>query len=295
MEKIVDAGPGLMLAWVDIGEAKEQDVNPNVMEPTMFGQLTMNVSKRGALESVPLLAIPKDTDTLEIVSGHKRMKAAREAGLDRIIALVDTSGLSRSAVAAKVIAHNTIDGYDDKQLLAELAQQITDIEDRLEAFLPDDIDEPPAEPLDSLLSPKVTFDWKTVTVAFLPDELDSFNELIDAMPNAQDLVAVADVALFDEFGKALSGIGRVRDVKSANQAVALMVKVALSVVNEADDQLGDGEYIHLSEVIGNVRVPRDMAESLQDLRDAYDIEKRDGHQLMELLIAALQATMQSAT
>lgn len=283
MEKIVDVGPGLALYWADPDELREQDINPQVMPPTMFGQLVANVGKRGLLESVPFCAVPAGKEAPEIVSGHKRVRAAREARLQRVVILLDTSGLTRSEVAAKVIAHNNISGHSDRQVMAELAQEIEDIEARLEAFLPPELDTLKLEPMDPLLSPTVTFDWKTVTFAFLPHQLDDLQALIAAMPGAQDLVAVADVAQFDAFAEALAQFSRFRDVKSANQALALMVRLALDVVQVGESQLSEGEWVHLTEVLGGGYVPRDVAERLADLMQAHDISRSHGWQVLEWL------------
>ncbi len=290
MEKIVDVGPAMGLYWAHPDELREQDVNPQVMPPTMFGQLVSNVSKRGILESVPFCCIPAGNDIVEIVSGHKRIRAAREAGLERIVILLDTSGLSRSAVAAKVIAHNNLSGYSDKQVMAELAQEIQEIEDRLEAYLPPDIDDLELEPMDPLLSPKVNFDWKTVSFTFLPHQLEDMKELIDAMPNRQDLVVVAEVSLFAEFAEALSRYSRFREVKSANHAVAFMAKSALDIVESGESQLSDGEWLHLTEVLGTARVPRPLGEELAHKMKSLKSEGQITHgwQLLETILAAYE-------
>lgn len=283
MDKIVDVGPGLALYWADPDELREQDVNPQIMPPTMFGQLVSNVGKRGVLESVPFCAVPAGRDAPEIVSGHKRVRAAREARLPRILILLDTSGLTRSEVAAKVIAHNNISGYSDKQVMAELAQEIEDIEARLEAFLPPELDAMRLEPMEPLLSPAVTFEWKTVTFAFLPHQLDDLKALAAAIPGTQDLVAVVDVAQFDQFAEALAQFSRFRDVKSANQAMALMVRLALDVVQAGEAQLSEGEWVHLTEVLGSGHVPRAVAEQLAALMEAHGVSRSQGWQVLELL------------
>lgn len=283
MDKIVDVGPGLALFWASPDDLREQDINPQVMPPTMFGQLVSNVGKRGLLESVPFCAVPAGKNAPEIVSGHKRVRAAREARLPRIVILLDTSGLTRSEVAAKVIAHNNISGHSDMQVMAELAQEIEDIEARLEAFLPAELDAMKLEPMEPLLSPAVTFDWKTVTFAFLPHQLDDLKALVAAVAGAQDLVAVVDVAQFDQFAEALAQFSRFRDVKSANQAMALMVRLALDVVQAGEAQLSDGEWVHLTEVLGSGHIPREVAERLTALMAEKGISRAQGWQVLELL------------
>lgn len=239
------------------------------------------------LESVPYCAVPADKTKPEIVSGHKRVRAARESGLEHIIVLLDESGLSRSAVAAKVLAHNNIVGYSDLEVMAQLSQEITDIDDKLEAFLPQELESEIEEELDSLLAPKLDLDWKTVTLAFLPEQLETFTDLIEAMPGRQDLVAVAEVALFDRFVKALGEFSRFHDVRSANMAVAMMAKVALDVAQTGEVQKGEGDWISLAEVLGGLRVPKEAASVIKEAVQSVKKETEVKHywQALELIAA----------
>lgn len=45
MEKIIDLGEGMSICWASPDELREQDVNPQIMEPTMFRQLVSNVQR----------------------------------------------------------------------------------------------------------------------------------------------------------------------------------------------------------------------------------------------------------
>lgn len=264
MEKIVEVGDSMSLCWATPNELREQDVNPQIMPPTMFRQLVSNVQRRGMLESVPYCAIPEGETKPQIVSGHKRIRAARESGVERIIVLLDESGLSRSAVAAKVLAHNNIVGFSDLQVMAQLSEEITDIDDKLEAFLPEELQAQIEQELDTLLAPKLDLQWKIVTLMFLPDQLDTFRELIAAIPGRQDLVAVAEIQLFHRFVKAVEGFSRFHDVRSANMAVALMAKVALDVAQTGEVQELEGDWISLAEVLGGLRLPKQAGEVIKE-------------------------------
>lgn len=273
VEVITQAADGLYMVWADLDVMKEQDVNPQIMEADMFAQLTNNVGRRGSLESVPLCAVPAGATEIEIVSGHKRTRAARAAGIKRVIILLDVSGLSRSAVAAKVAAHNNIHGYTDQEILAQLAKEITDLEDRLEAFLPPEIDGMETEPMEPLLSPHLDIEWRVVSFSFLADQMETFNELIAAMQGPQDLVAVADVAQFEGFSRALADYARFREVKSANQAVAMMIKTTRDLVLVGEEQYGDGEWAHISQVLGVGQIPAEVASDLEQV--VKDLEQRE--------------------
>jgi hypothetical protein len=130
---IADLGDGIIVAKVSINILKEQDKNAHLMKPEMFRQLHENIKKRGTLESLPYCAL---TDKgVEIVSGHHRYRAAKEAGLKEIFVLLDTSGLNRSQIAAKQIAHNALVGFDDSTVLREIAKMINDVDDMIESYI----------------------------------------------------------------------------------------------------------------------------------------------------------------
>jgi hypothetical protein len=137
MDRLADLGNGLFLERWPIADLKEQDVNAHVMEPSKFNRMVANMKKRGALESVPFCAgapdsidpkqlaegIGRDDKVAlriappEIISGHHRVRAGRAAELGDVVVLVDRSGLTRSAITAKQLAHNALVGVDDMELV----------------------------------------------------------------------------------------------------------------------------------------------------------------------------------
>ncbi|HUV93917.1 MAG TPA: hypothetical protein VMX14_03695 [Anaerolineae bacterium] len=219
--------------------------------------------------------------------GVRHHGAARESGLERIIILLDESGLSRSAVAAKVLAHNNIVGFSDLQVMAQLSQEITDIDDKLEAFLPEELQAEIEKELDALLAPKLDLQWKTVTLAFLPDQLETFTDLIESIPGRQDLVAVGETNLFDRFVKAVEGFSRFHDVRSANMAIALMAKVGLDVAQTGEVQELEGDWVSLAEVLGGLRVPKEAGAVIKEAVKAVkkDQELKHSWQALELIAA----------
>ena len=57
---------------------------------------------------------PEEKQVIEIVSGHHRIQAAREAGLESIHVLLDKSGLSRDEITAKQIVFHSLETDADK-------------------------------------------------------------------------------------------------------------------------------------------------------------------------------------
>ena len=122
-QHIADVQEGLELRHVRPRDLRGQDVNAQILTPDLEEALQRNVAERGALESVPFCAMTRRG--LEIVSGHHRVAAAVDAKIDSIPVLVDTTGLDRSSIAAKQIAHNAIAGEADPQVLAIIAAEIS--------------------------------------------------------------------------------------------------------------------------------------------------------------------------
>lgn len=80
------------MARVDPSSLREQDLNARTMPREKFNQLVENVKRRGQLEELPYCA--ETEKGIEIVSGHHRVRAAKNAGLETIPVLLDRSGLS---------------------------------------------------------------------------------------------------------------------------------------------------------------------------------------------------------
>ena len=128
-EIIYDMGTELYIAKVQLADLKEQDINARIMKNEMQDQLTANIKNRGQLPLIALMG-----EKLEIISGHHRVKSAREAGLKEIIVILDKSGLTRSKAASKQLAHNAISGFDDESTLREIVKLMDNVDDMMESY-----------------------------------------------------------------------------------------------------------------------------------------------------------------
>ena len=232
-EKIYDMGTGLIIAKVQLDKVREQDINARIMRKEMQDQLTANIKNRGQLESLPLL-VEKD-GVLEIISGHHRIKSARAAGMKEIIAIIDVSGLSRSKIASKQLAHNAISGFDDPSILREICKMLDDVDDMLESFIGKDIMEEPLEQYDKLLSPAVHFDFKNITFSFLPHQVKDMDALVKNLESsAPEIIGVAPYEQCKQFIEALAdaavkhGIVRADAYRMASQMVVGTGKLQLA-------------------------------------------------------------------
>ena len=248
------------VATVPINELREQDINARIMEDGKFKQLVNNIKKRGALESLPFCAWTERG--IEIVSGHHRVKASREAGLKAIPVLLDMSGLNRSQIAAKQLAHNAIAGIDDQNTLREIAKIITDVDDMLESAIDKDIFKEQRAEIERLATPAVSVDWKTVQFTFLPHQVKDMQKLVEKTEGVE-IEGLADLSLFKPFIDALEKTQKFQDVKAVGTAVHMMTQAALEKLGESgygDDEL---EWVTLTKLFGGAAIPAEYAEQIK--------------------------------
>ena len=282
-----DMGSGLVIAKVQIDKVREQDINARVMKNEMQDQLTANIMKRGQLESLPFLVL--NDDKLEIISGHHRIKSARAAGLKEVVALIDVSGLTRSQIAAKQLAHNAISGFDDDSTLRELVKMITDVDDMIESFIGKDIMEEPLEQYDKMLSPAIQFDFKNVTFSFLPHQVKDMDALIKNLEvTAPEIIGVASYEQCKSFVETLSRYQKFTDIRNIGAAVHSMIQA----VNEKMDEVGfneEEEWTYLAKLFGSSAVPGESAKVIQQAIKKAEkegaITSKNRWQLIEYLCA----------
>jgi hypothetical protein len=123
---------GLFLYYARVDECIEQELNPRAMPQAMFDQLVSNIEGVKGLESTPLCV--QTGRGLEIISGHHRLRAARTAQLEHVLVLV-YEGLASDRIFSKQLAHNTISGVDDPQMVKRVWERITDLQARFEAYV----------------------------------------------------------------------------------------------------------------------------------------------------------------
>lgn len=256
-ELIYDMGTGLIIAKVPIDKVKEQDINARIMKKEMQDQLTANIKNRGQLESLPLL-VEKD-GVLEIISGHHRIKSARAAGLKEFIAIIDISGLSRSKIASKQLAHNALSGFDDESTLKEICKMLDTVDDMLESYIGKDILEEPLQEYEKLLSPAVQFDFKNVVFSFLPHQIKDFDKLVKTLESSSaDIIGVAPYELCQKFVETLSKYQKFSDIRNIGAAVHSMIETANNKMDDAGFT-EEEDWTYLTKLFGSNAIPAESA------------------------------------
>ena len=284
---IHDMGSGLLIVKIPLDVVVEQDVNARIMKNEMQDQLTANIAKRGQLESLPYLT--EDGNKVRIISGHHRIKSARQAGIKEIYAILDVSGLTRSQEAAKQLAHNAISGFDDQSTLKEIVKMISDVDDMLESYVGKDILAEPMAEFDKLISPAVQFDFRTLVFAFLPHQLQNLELLVKELEKAgPEIVGVAEYEQGKRFVETLSKYQQFQDVRNLGAAISSMIAAA----NEKMDIAGydpAGEWTYLTKVFGSNSIPAEAAQVIQHAIKKAEKEgiigKKNRWQIIEYLCA----------
>src|SRR3989475_974076 len=280
-ERILELGNGLELWKVHASTLREQDVNARSMTKEMLERLTLTIGRDRRLESMPFVA--KTGRGLEIISGHHRVRAATAASISEMFVLVDVTGLSRSQIAAKQLAHNAIEGQDNEQLLAEIYRQIEDAESKLEAFVDQKLDiELPKVKIEGL---DIEMDFKTVLLIFLPrvkERLDRALEYLRSSGQRLDGVYIAAESDDAPLERAVRKINEEYDVRVVADIIGKLADLALEACGVSVE---DPERVHLKDIFGTAWVPKGaasvMRDAVQKMVEAGDIGQTNRWQALE--------------
>jgi ParB-like chromosome segregation protein Spo0J len=280
-QRVLELGNGLELWKVHPSTLREQDVNARSMPKAMFERLAQTIARDKRLESLPLCA--KTERGLEIISGHHRTRAATAAGVSEMFALVDVTGLTRSQIAAKQLAHNAIEGQDNEQLLSEIYRQIEDAQSKLEAFVDQKLDvELPKVNIEGL---DVEIDFKTVLLIFLPrvkERLDRALEYLRSSGQRLDGVYIAADSDYAALEKAVRKINEEYDVRVVADIIGKMADLALEACGASVE---GPERVHLKDLFGSTWIPKEAASVVRDaitkMLKAGDIGQTNRWQALE--------------
>jgi hypothetical protein len=225
----------MRLAYVHIESLREQEVNARSMSKAMFSQLIDNIANSGSLESVPLCA--EIDGVIWIVSGHHRVRAARAAEQTYILVYV-ASGLTWDQVKAKQLAHNSIEGKDDPELVKQIFEQIQDVQSRFEAFIDAKLFDAAPRPVSFT---QVDVDFKktsrAVLLLFLPIQwADMETALQNILPSAEfDDALLCGFEEWQPWSDALKRVRQEVNITAIPTAIAVMAQLA----TERLDQLAE--------------------------------------------------------
>lgn len=227
-KKICELGNGLEIWSLVVSNIKEQDINAQVMDDRRMKILTSNIKTRGALESLPY--VHKQGEVFSIISGHHRVRAANAAGLKTIFCLVDTTEMTKSQITSKQIAHNELVGTADSEILGQLVKQMKQVDDILASGLPEKFLNSINVPSPTISLPQLSFDWRTVQIAFLPEQMKDFETLVKTIDSKTEMVGLANADQYKDFSSAMMKFGKTKNIKSVAATIQYLTELALKEV-----------------------------------------------------------------
>jgi hypothetical protein len=230
------------LAFVDPDEIELLTKNARFMRNDTFRQLVDNVKRDGQLSSVPLLYGRK------ALSGNHRVMAAREAKKagalngGKVLCLEWVGEMGGEQQVAMQLSHNAIAGEDNLQVLKDLYDGIADLGLKAYSGIDEELRKKLAElKLEQISEPRLIF--KTVTLMFLPAEIDQFKQILKDVEKllAEDLTYVAKrddyLPFFEMLADAKDGL----NIKNSAVALLEIMKRGLEAVKAAKpEQQNDG-------------------------------------------------------
>lgn len=183
-------------------------------------------TKEKRLETLPLCILKKNesgNDELLIISGHHRVRAARMANVKEIYVMTLDEELSKSQIISKQLAHNALSGYDDPQLLAELYNEIDDLQARIESGITDAELKQIMQDV-SVDDISLDIDYEAVYLLFLPEQKQKFDDIL-AMIEGKEKLYVSDIKVFLKFKEAVRAVSHSEEVRNVTAIISKMCDI----------------------------------------------------------------------
>jgi len=222
----LDESKQLALWLIPVELIREQNINARVMSNEKFDRLTENIKKDGTLESLPLCYLDTNeagNEEFHLISGHHRTRAARKAGVLNIYALVYERKLTRDEIVSKQLSHNSLSGYDDKEVLGVLYNEINDLNFKIASGITEfeiQIDNKGVQ-IDDI---KVELDYELINILFLPKQ-NEYLEQILGMVEEEATVYIADKADFDQFAEQAREIAKRDNIINMSAILVRMLEI----------------------------------------------------------------------
>jgi hypothetical protein len=239
---------------IDPRQLKLLDRNAHYMRHETYQRLVDNLQNDGAATSAPYVWLRHDDDTRQplfdpddpqaylVLSGNHRVKAAIDAGLETLHVMYSDHYLPPDRRLAIQLSHNSIFGEDDPAVLKELFESIDDVDFRLYAGL----DDKQLELLESVSIPSLSeaaLDFQTVSLVFLPDEVDAINEVWERVEGLLVGGNLAWLARWADYDKALDAL----EAASAASGVRNTATAFMVVLDIFQRHIEDLQGLYLSE------------------------------------------------
>jgi len=234
-ERLLDLGNGMSIWRVHLDWLREMEKNARVMDPDRFERLVSNVHKDERLESLPLVTPnPERPDEFLIISGHHRTRAARSAAVMEIVVLCIDEPLSMDQIKSKQLAHNFLNGDDDKQMLRQILAEIKDMDALIDSGLSHLREDLPDQRI-QVDEVKFDIDFEIVNVVFLSHQKKQFDQAIEMLADGGDVLVDA-LPAFEPFKEAVAKTSGQYNVRNVPGILARMAEIVLEHVAKTEGQ-----------------------------------------------------------
>lgn len=210
---------------VPLSALREQDKNARVMAGEKFDRLADNIKRDGMLESLPLCVLDEkgESPIFHVISGHHRTRAARKAGVHNLIILVIEREMTRDEIISKQLSHNSLEGYDDPQILKELYDEIKIIDFKISSGVTDfelDIEHTSLK-IDDV---KIVLDYETINILFLPRQVEHLEKVVAEIKD-EATVYLADKKDFERMAEQIRTIAKRDNIVNMSAIIARMIEI----------------------------------------------------------------------
>lgn len=223
------------------GEFKPADINARFMNKNTYDQLVGNIKKDKNLSSVPFCWVDPGGE-IHTLSGHHRVDAARDAGIELVLFLYTDQELTEEQRTAIQISHNSLVGEDNPDILKLQWESIRTLDMKLYSGLDDRVLKT-FEPVDLSAYNEKDLRFKIIELMFLPEEIEELKQDLDKITRSARLRWVAPQELFENFTQTLMTFKDATRIFNTATAFAEMVRVTRMYCDYLDElgQVGPEE------------------------------------------------------
>jgi len=201
------------------GDMQAAPINAHFMPKRVYDQLVANIRRDGNLSTLPFCWHDAD-GKINILSGHHRIDAARDAGVEALLYLYTDEELTADQRTAIQLSHNSLVGEDDLAILKRQWESIASIEAKLYSGLDDEYFKT-FEPVTLGAFNERDIRFETIELLFLPSETDRLVELAGKLGKSKRVRLAGWAEHYDLMAEALM---RMKDATAIfNSATAFLV------------------------------------------------------------------------
>ena len=237
-ERVFKLSESMEIRFVKLDEIRERDVNARLMDAGKFDTLVNNIKREGMIESLPLVHLIDGDAKYEIISGHHRVRAARRAGMEEIPVIVITRNLTEDEVISKQLSHNSLEGYDDKDVLKRLYDAIEDFDMRVASGvtdLEDAISGVSIPPVDV----DINFDLEPILIMFMKPEIDKFEKLLEDCKATAEKKYLANMTEYKKFVKVVNSVAEYKNLRNIAGIMSSICDLARERLNELKEETNE--------------------------------------------------------